>query len=85
MVNNSCAYKCHNRHERLGGEFSSQDRTRGNRYKLEKLRFRINLGRYWFTNRVVNDWNRLGRHVVSGESIGSFKRRLDESMDGDDR
>ena len=63
----------------------SQDSTRGNGYKLEKLRFRTDLGRYWFTNRVVNDLSRLGRHVVIGESIGSFKRRLDESMDRDDR
>ena len=37
-------------------EFSSQERTRGNGYKLEKLRFRIDR----FTNRVVNDWNKLG-------------------------
>ena len=66
-------------------EISSQDRTRGNGYKVEKLRFRTYLGRYWFTNRVMNDWNRLGRHVVSGELIGSFKRRLDQSMDRDDR
>ena len=50
-------------------------------YKLEKLRFRTDIGRYWFTNRVVSDWNRLGRHLVSGESIGW----LDESMDRDDR
>ena len=27
-------------------EFSSQDRTRENGYKLEKLRFRTDLGRY---------------------------------------
>ena len=64
---------------------SSQDRTRRNGYMLEKLRFRIDLGRYWFTNRVVNDWNRLDRHVVSAESINSFKRRLDESIDRNDR
>ena len=28
---------------------------------------------------------RLDRQVVSAESMGSFKRRLDESMDRDDR
>ena len=33
----------------------------------------------------MNDWNRLDRHVVSGESIGSFKRWSDQSMDRDDR
>ena len=66
-------------------KFSSQERTRGNGYKLEKLRFRTDIGKYWFTNRVVNNWNRVSRHVVSAESIGSFKRRLDQSMDRDDR
>ena len=66
-------------------EFSSQDRTRGNGYKLDKLRFRTDIGRHWFTNRVVNDWNRLSRHVVSAETLGTFKSRLDESMDRDDR
>ena len=43
------------------------------------------MGKYWLTNRVVNDWNKLGRHVVKAESIGSFKKRLDECMDRDDR
>ena len=29
---------------------------------------------------MVNNWNRLDRHVVIAESIGSFKRRLDGWM-----
>ena len=40
-------------------EFSNQDRTHENGYKLEKPRFRTDIGKYWFT-RMVNDWNRLG-------------------------
>ena len=38
-----------------------------------KLVFSTGLGGYWFTNRVVNSWNRLGGHVLSAESIGSCK------------
>ena len=43
------------------------------------------IGRNWFSNRVVDDWNRLTSHVVSAESLDSFKRRLDKFMDRDDR
>ena len=55
-------------------EVSSQGRTRSNEYTLDKTRFRTDRGRHWFTNRVVNDWKRLNKHVVSAESIGSFKK-----------
>ena len=30
-------------------------------------------------------WNRLSNHIVSTETMGSFKRRLDKFMDEDDR
>ena len=43
------------------------------------------LGKNWFSNRVVDEWNGLSNQVVSGESVGSFKRRLDKFMDGGDR
>ena len=49
----------------------------GNRFKLEKFRFRIEIGRNWITNRVVDEWNRLSNHIVSAEKMKSFKRRLD--------
>ena len=42
-------------------EISSQARTRSNGYKLDKPRFRTDIGRHWFTNRVVNDCNRLDK------------------------
>ena len=62
-----------------------QGRTRNNGYKLDKFRFKKDIGKNWFTNRVVNEWNRLGEHVVSAETIDSFKRRLDKFMDDNDR
>ena len=45
----------------------------------------MEIGRNWCTNRVVDNWNRLSSQVVNANSIGSFKRKLDELMDGDAR
>ena len=39
----------------------------------------------WFSNKVVDEWNELSNHIVSGETMGSFKRRLDKFMGEDDR
>ena len=64
---------------------SNQDRTRSNGFKLEKSRFKKELGKNWFANRVVDEWNRLSNQVVSAKTLESFKRRLDKHMDGDDR
>ena len=64
---------------------SSQDRTRNNGFKLEKCRFSKEISRNWFTNRMVDDWNRLSQQVVSAQTIGSFKRKLDGFMDRDER
>ena len=51
----------------------------------DKFRLRREIGRWWFSNRVVKDWNRLSSHVVEANTIESFKRRLDCFMDQDDR
>ena len=59
--------------------------TRTNGFKLEKFRFRKEIGKNWFTNRVVDEWNRLNEHVVGAESISCFKSRLDKFMDNSER
>ena len=64
---------------------NEQSRTRSNGFKLDKFRFKKEIGRNWFTNRVVDEWNRLSEHVVGAESISCFKKRLDKFMDASDR
>jgi hypothetical protein len=52
-------------------------RTRGNVFKLQKRRFRLDVAKYNFGNRVVNEWNRLPDRIVKIEGLGNFKGELD--------
>ena len=43
------------------------------------------LGKNWFTNWVVEEWNKLSKHVVSAGTVDTFKKRLNISMDEENR
>lgn len=58
-------------------KFRNSNRTRGNDKKIYKTFSRLNIRKYFFSQRIVDIWNSLPNNVVNSPSILSFEINLD--------
>ena len=59
-------------------ELNTGSRTRGHKFKLAKQRSRLEIRRNYFSQRVVNNWNKLPDNVINASTVNTFKNRLDK-------
>ena len=55
-------------------------RTRGHRAALVKEQCRLDMGKYSFSHRVINEWNKLSNDCVNGSSVNMFKNRIERYL-----
>ena len=56
--------------------FSKDSRTRGHPMKLQKRHCRLELRKNFYSQRVINPWNKLSKKMIAATSVNNFKSRI---------
>ena len=59
----------------------SDDNLRGHCFKLSEQRSRSDIRKNYFSNRVVNAWNKLDDKTVNANNLSTFKELLEQAAD----
>lgn len=66
-------------------QIREESMTRGNSKKIFKPRTRLNIRKYSFPCRVIDNWNGLPNWVIESDSVESFERKLDKYWKNQDQ
>ena len=57
-----------------------RDTSRGHQYKIFKQHCRLNIRKYFFSQRVIEEWNSLSEDTVAVETVNAFKKKIEPLM-----
>ena len=72
---NGCEHVDRNMFFKLQGS-----RTRGHKAALVKEQCRLDMRKYSFSEKVINEWNKLPNDCVNASSVNMFKNRIDRYL-----
>ena len=55
-------------------------RTKRHKASLVKEQCRLDMRRYSFSQRVINEWNKLSNDCVNVSSVNTFKNKIDRYL-----
>ncbi len=61
-------------------DLKKETRTWGHKWRLDKGAFRTENRMHFFTQRIEGVWNQLSSNIVEADTLGSFKKLLDEIL-----
>ena len=59
-------------------KMNTESRTRGHTMKLKISRSKIEIRRFFFTNRIKKRWNGLSQEIINAKAIDAFKKAYDQ-------
>ena len=60
--------------------FKKDSRTRGHEVTLVTDQCRLDIRKYSFSQRTINEWNKLSTDCVNASSVNTFKTKIDISL-----
>ena len=57
-----------------------KDRTRGHEISLVKDQCRLDIRKCSFSQKTINEWNRLSAECVNASSVNMFKNKIDKYL-----
>ena len=57
-------------------QLSTSEKTRGHSMKLQKSHSRLNIRKFFFSQRIVGKWNALPESVIASKTVNQFKNGI---------